>query len=139
MSFGAVDVMALSGFEFAFTSGEGTIFHLMPFHRSVNVRQLPVGQLDAPSAQTFCLPFATTLVKTVSREPTFGLGTTAHEEPFQCSINVARTPGVRVLYEPTAHTSVDELAATALSPWLVGPGSGVATAVQLEPFQCRSE
>src|SRR5579864_8899378 len=67
---------------------------------------------------------------------TFGLGTTDHWVPFQCSIRV-RSPVAEplVCWMPTAHTSVEEMAETALRRLPEVP-FGLEMSVHLVPFQC---
>ncbi len=72
--------------------------------------------------------------KSSSSVPTVGLATWAHVWPFQCRVSVLSVLAVEVA--PTAHASVDEVAATASSRAPV-PGLGLVTGVQVPPPQCR--
>src|SRR5438132_1876013 len=67
-------------------------------------------------------------------EPEFGLGTTDHLVPFQCSIRVrsALPPNSN----PAAHTSLLELAATAFSSLLEVPTLGLRTECHEVPSKC---
>src|SRR5437868_11177840 len=61
----------------------------------------------------------------------FGLGTTFHEDPFQCSVSVL------LPCDPTAHTSEDEMAVTLASR--ASPArTGVETMLQAVPSQCSA-
>src|SRR5260221_13066785 len=64
-------------------------------------------------------------------EAGFGLGTIVHLVPSQCSIRVLNAPPV--LKEPTAQTSLAEVAATALS--VADPVLGLGLTIQ--PEQAR--
>ena len=65
--------------------------------------------------------------------PGFGLVCTFHAAPFQCSTSV-RVPFARV---PTAHTLVEELAATPDRRLASVPALGLACTFHADPFQCR--
>src|SRR5215472_7868329 len=83
--------------------------------------------MSAP--ETMAAPFSPLSV------PGLGLATTLQLVPFQCSASVCPVPAA-LRKRPTAHTSVAETAAAAarlLNPVLA---LGLATALQLVPFQC---
>src|SRR5690349_9375369 len=65
-----------------------------------------------------------------------GMGTTDHEWPSQCS--TSPLSGNRPSCWPAAQTSSGPTASTAYRWSPLGPGSGVGTTVQLEPFQCSA-
>src|SRR5260370_22479559 len=89
--------------------GLGTIFHLEPFQRSISVCVLPPWAPKPPTAQASSPETAATPSKTLNCAPVgFGLGTTFHVEPFQCSINDWELTPLR--NSPTAQTSSSELA-----------------------------
>src|SRR3989442_8515272 len=73
-------------------------------------RGLLLSTLEKPTAQTSFDPIATTPTRTLSPAPWFGVWTTLHALPFQCSASVLATLPV-LKKSPTAHTS---LAVTAL-------------------------
>src|SRR5215813_8969340 len=111
--------------------GLGTTDHLTPSQCSTRVRKLVVVFSKKPNAQAFFAVMATTAASAlVVWKPAagFGLGTIVQRAPFQCSIRVLNAPPL--LYEPTAQTSLAEVAATALSVAdpLVGLGLTVHTA-----------
>src|SRR5436190_1399774 len=72
---------------------------------------------------------------------TFGLVTTLHAPPSQCSASVRYEPSAPVC-EPTAHTSDGESAATPSSVFttLSGPvlKLGLGTMLHPTPFQCST-
>src|SRR5437867_7617430 len=59
-----------------------------------------------------------------------------HLEPFQCSMSVWRVRLLLLKESPTAQTSLVETAATLVRPLPLGPGFGLVTMLQVEPFQC---
>src|SRR5579885_2814505 len=69
--------------------------------------------------------------------PGLGLETTLHWLPFQCSISVSDGLSVPwLLYDPTAQTSLVELAATPYRLLNEPPGLGLLTRLHFVPFQC---
>ena len=72
----------------------------------------------------------------VLADPSFGLGSTFHACPFQCSINVSAE--VPFLRSPTAHASRGELAAIPKSWLSVLPGLGLVMTLHVVPFQCST-
>src|SRR5947209_8812479 len=67
--------------------------------------------------------------------PALGLATTLHCVPFQCSINVLLISLFLTMMYPTAHTSLDETAATPLRRLLL-PAVGLVIRLQRVPSQC---
>src|SRR5829696_5790088 len=69
--------------------------------------------------------------------PVFGLGTSPHSLPFQCSVSVLPPASLDMsaTYLPTAHASLVERASTASSV-LGASAFGLETMVQAAPSQC---
>src|SRR5205823_2145651 len=110
----------------------------VPFHRSVRVRLTnppsgsgltrtptphtsPDVRLATPNSWLFCVPW-------------FGLGTTVHVEPSQCSVSVRAGAGAARVF-PTAHTSFEPIAEMDMSS-SPAPDGGAGTIAQAEPSQC---
>src|SRR6266540_2133643 len=95
---------------------------------SVKSRVLPTAQTS--SAETAVTPVRKLFPFVVGKG--FGLGTTLHEVPFQCSASVAFvTPTA-----PTAQASVGDFAATPRRSLRSEPTFGLASTDHLAPFQC---
>src|SRR5438552_15770326 len=60
---------------------------------------------------------------------------TDHVEPFQCSSRICSSP-VPLSYQPAAHTSLEETAATLNSRLSLAPWLGLEATLHAEPFQC---
>src|SRR6266508_810685 len=95
---------------------------------SVKSRVLPTAQTS--SAETAVTPVRKLFPFVVGKG--FGLGTTLHEVPFQCSASVAFvTPTA-----PTAHASVVESAETAFNSLFKFPLLGLLRARHVAPSKC---
>src|SRR5215469_2985895 len=82
-----------------------TCFQVLPFQRAVNDRR---GKALLPTAQARVAEAAAMLFRV---NPAPGERTCRHALPFQCKINVEKTPAATATW-PTAHASVGETAAT---------------------------
>src|SRR6266568_2004022 len=111
--------------------GLATTLHCVPFHCSISVWEVEVLSRKSPTAQTSVAETTVTPLRTLSRVPPFGLETTLHVWPFQCSVSV-----LVLLNSPTAQTSVEETAVTPNRKLLPLLPFGLVTTLQLEPFQC---
>jgi hypothetical protein len=91
------------------------------------VNWLLLASVLVPTAQTSLVDIAVTAawLLTLVGE---GEATAVHALPFQCSVKV------RLLFVPTAHTSFDEIAATASARPVAGLAS--VTILHAVPFQC---
>src|SRR5436190_12575963 len=89
--------------------GLGTARHRVPSHRSVSVRYCTVTSSTVEPTAHAPVASAATLDKALTGLGPFGLGTTFHAAPSQCSVRV------RPSMLPTAHTSVGDAAASATS------------------------
>ncbi len=89
----------------------------------------PPGPSARPTAQTSVVETAATAKRVLFAEPTFGLATTLHAVPFQCSVSVSWRP-VASVASPTAQTSLAETLATAGRTLPATPGLGLGMTVQ---------
>src|SRR5437588_5524093 len=76
---------------------------------------------------------AVTPERKLNAVPTFGLGTSTHWEPFQCSVNVCQYVSK---YSPTAQSCFVPGTTVTLLSSLSKAGPGLATTLHCEPFQC---
>ena len=93
--------------------GLATRLHVAPSQWSVSVRSSNAFVNHVPTAQMSSGATASTSDSAFGNGPLFGLGTTNHAVPSQCSIKVRL--GEPCPYEPTAQTSSAASATTALS------------------------
>src|SRR2546430_15671619 len=69
----------------------------------------------------------------------FGLGTTVHVAPSQCSISeVPWASSPELFWSPTTHTSPVETGASAFRKSFPAEGLGVGTIDHVLPFQCSA-
>ena len=115
--------------------GLGTRCHDVPSQWSVSVRSSNALVNHVPTAHTSSGAIAVTADSEFGNEPLFGLGTTVHAMPSQCSMSVL--PGAPCPYPPTAQTSSAARAVTPLrSPPAGWPAFGLITRVHEVPSQC---
>src|SRR5579863_235662 len=91
---------------------------------------------EPPSAHTLLLATATTPCRSLSPPGGFGLETTLHVEPSQCSVSVATTSPGDAQFNPTVQISSGATPATDHSSLSNNPTFGLDTTLHLEPFQC---
>jgi hypothetical protein len=113
--------------------GVVTATHFVPFHCSVSVPTASLGT-SRPTAQHSAAAGQAMPASTLSSPGTglgLGLGTTAHFDPFQCSVSVLESA------QPLAQQSVALTHETADRAALEAPeGSGTLTGDHFDPFQC---
>ncbi len=94
------------------------------------------GLVAVPTAQVLRAEAPSTPVRMLvcALPVTFGLGTTRHDVPFQCSVRVFWAAPVKT--SPTAHAFCPPIAATLISsvPW-APLGLGLVAFFQVLPFQ----
>src|SRR5215510_1705355 len=110
-------------------NGKETLLQLVPFQCRM---------LCSPTAQTSFEETPSTAFKMLPLYvPGLGLGIMPQLVPFQCSVNVCKGIEPGSPEWPTAHMSLAEMAATPFNTTQVFPaGFGLATTLQLLPFQC---
>src|SRR5262249_28611241 len=120
------------------TSCVGLIAHSVPFQCSARACSTPPWSMEYPAVQASFAESALTAQRMIWPESGgFGLGTTLHFLPFQCSITVAYVVK-SVTENPAAQMS---LAATASTPvrFTATPDElGLCTICHRWPFQCST-
>src|SRR5579864_2498756 len=134
MSFAELAVKPDNGFDFGPTFGLGTTFQVLPSQCRIKVR---MGSLSAyagvkkPTAQALFGDSASTASSLLVPLVTFGVGTLAHSEPFQCMAKVWPFAPLN----PTAQASFGASADTPKRDSPVG-GCCIVVAVHAVPSQC---
>src|SRR6266567_1186466 len=118
------------------TFGLGTMLHRVPFQCSIRVRCMLLLLVEVPTVQPSPVETVVTLLRKLSCDPTFGLGTMLHRVPFQCSISVWNTP-LLPTEAPTVQISFAETALASIRELKFDPGLGLGTTLHCVPFQCR--
>src|SRR5712691_6409537 len=115
--------------------GLGIMLHVEPSQYSISVCVLPLLLVKLPTAQMLFADEAATLKRVAAPAPGLGLDTTAHIDPFQCSMSGSVLPLPLGMYWPTAQTLLAEMAVTPVSPFSLELGLGLEAIVHFVPFQ----
>src|SRR5262245_51474053 len=132
-----VTPMSRSSLIGASVFGLGTMVHADPSQRSMCVwNATPVSK--NPTAHASVADVPTTPSRKLFCSFTFGLSTTLHFVPSQCSTDVWFTSFApnTARWNPTAHTSVAEVADTLVNVFTNGPTFGLETVDHVVPLKC---